>query len=266
MRTETLKTRYDRDGFVVIPGFKSREAVAELRARAMTFVEAFDPDEAISVASSAEGAQAYFKASGDKIRCFLEDDAFDERGRLRRPKERSIAKIGQAMHVRDRVFERFSRDPGIHELIVELGIEQPLLYQSMYIFKQPQIGSAVRWHHDAPYADDRPIPVTTLWFALECADRGNGCLSVRRGGHVAQRPDTLTSEFVEVNPGAVVVMHGLLPHSSAPNRSERSRDAYTLHVVGAREPWPPRSWYDPVAPPCPIVPPAKATPSERFAR
>ena len=34
-----------------------------------------------------------------------------------------------------------------------------------------------------------------------------------------------------VTAGTLVVFHGLLPHYSAPNRSPRSRMAYTLHVT-----------------------------------
>ncbi len=36
---------------------------------------------------------------------------------------------------------------------------------------------------------------------------------------------------LEVERGSMVVLHGLLPHWSAPNRSEHSRHAYTLHVI-----------------------------------
>ncbi|MEA2785928.1 MAG: phytanoyl-CoA hydroxylase, partial [Candidatus Eremiobacteraeota bacterium] len=39
----------------------------------------------------------------------------------------------------------------------------------------------MRWHQDATYFDTDPISVTTLWFALERADRTNGCLWVQRG-------------------------------------------------------------------------------------
>ena len=31
--------------------------------------------------------------------------------------------------------------------------------------------------------------------------------------------------------GSLVALHGLLPHWSGPNRSTRSRHAYTLHVI-----------------------------------
>jgi phytanoyl-CoA hydroxylase len=133
----------------------------------------------------------------------------------------------------------------------------------MYIFKQPRIGGEVRWHQDATYFDTAPISVTTLWFALERADASNGCLWVQRGGHRTplrerfvvdsagsrlERLDPLPwpapadAEPVEVEAGTLVVLHGLLPHYSAPNRSAASRHAYTLHAVDGRARYAPTNW------------------------
>jgi phytanoyl-CoA hydroxylase len=144
-----------------------------------------------------------------------------------------------------------------------LGIVEPLVHQSMYIFKQPHIGGEVGWHQDATFFATEPHSVLTLWFALEPADRSNGCLWVERGGHrrplreqfVAEGgaarmlrlddtpwPAQSVAEPLEVGAGALVVMHGLLPHYSAPNRSAASRHAYTLHVTDARAHYDPRNW------------------------
>lgn len=262
----SLRPRFEADGFLVIPEFKSAEAIAELRARAEALVEAFDPSESRTIFTTRDeshASEAYFLESGDKIRCFFEEEAFDASGALRQPKQLSINKIGHAMHDLDPVFERFSRDARLHDLAVELGLEQPLIYQSMYIFKQPRIGGEVRWHQDATYFVTDPHTVTTLWFALERADRGNGCLWVQRGGHrtpLRERfvveggrgrleridatpwPGERDAEPLEVEAGTLVVFHGLLPHYSAPNRSESSRHAYTLHVVDARVPYAASNW------------------------
>ena len=185
-RVVTVRERFERDGFVVLPGFKSPADVAALRARAAEIVAAFDPAESTAIFTTRDEStksDEYFLTSGDKVRCFFEEEAFDDAGALRQPKELSINKIGHAMHDLDPVFERFSRDPRLHDLALELGLAEPRVYQSMYIFKQPRIGGEVRWHQDATYFDTDPISVTTLWFALERADRTNGCLWVQRGGH-----------------------------------------------------------------------------------
>jgi phytanoyl-CoA hydroxylase len=262
-----VNERFARDGFLVIPDFKSAAEIAALRERAAAIVEAFDPAVSGAVfsarAGAKEAAEAYFLTSGRTIRCFFEEEAFDAAGALRQPKELSINKIGHAMHDLDPVFERFSRDARLHQIAGAIGVPQPRVYQSMYIFKQPRIGGEVRWHQDATYFATDPPTVTTLWFALERADRTNGCLWAERGGHrspLRERfvvdelgsrlecvdptpwPSGERAEPLEVEAGTLVVFHGLLPHYSAPNRSETSRHAYTLHFVDADARYAPTNW------------------------
>jgi len=179
------------------------------------------------------------------------------------PKPLAINKIGHAMHDLDPVFERFSHGPELAALAREIGIDDPRIYQSMYIFKQPHIGGEVRWHQDSAFFVTEPDSVTTLWFALERADRDNGCLWVQPGGHrtplreqsvrepsrtrmVARDatpwPTQADAVPLEVEAGTLVMFHGHLPHYSAPNRSSASRHAYTLHFVDGRAAYSPTNW------------------------
>ncbi len=87
----------------------------------------------------------YFQESGGAIRFFFEEDATDQ------PVPLSLNKIGHALHDLDPVFDRISRQPRMAALARALGLVQPLLLQSMYLFKQPQIGAEVGWHQDATY-------------------------------------------------------------------------------------------------------------------
>ena len=113
-----LRERFERDGFLVVPGFAAPDAIAALRARAAEIVAAFDPAAASGVFTTRDEAATksddYFLTSGDKVRCFFEEEAFDETGALRAPKALSINKIGHALHDLDPVFARFSRDPRLH--------------------------------------------------------------------------------------------------------------------------------------------------------
>ena len=95
----------------------------------------------------------------------------------------SLNKIGHALHDLDPLFDRISRRRGWPSSPTALGLQQPLLLQSMYLFKQPRIGAEVGWHQDATYLYTEPATVTGLWIALDDADRDNGCLMALPGGH-----------------------------------------------------------------------------------
>jgi len=261
-----LRALFERDGFAVLPGFFTDNSCNTLRTRALEIVEASDLRGA-STFSTRDGAaarDAYFLESAHTVRCFFEEAARDERGDVRFAKALAINKIGHALHELDPVFAAFSHDPRLPELLSALGMGEPRIYQSMYIFKQPHIGGEVDWHQDATFFSTEPQSVITLWFALERATINNGCLRVLRGGHhtplrerfeavpdggtrmvrldPAPWPAAGEGEPLEAEAGTLVVMHGLLPHYSAPNRSAHSRHAYTLHAVDGLARYDPRNW------------------------
>ena len=156
---------YERDGFLVLENFVDDEACDRLRARAEELVRDFDPQGIVSIFSTQEQTRTsddYFLESGDKIRFFFEENAFHPDGTLRQSKEQSINKIGHALHDLDPAFDEFSRTPEIKQLVSDLGIGDPLLLQSMYIFKQPRIGGEVICHHDATFLYTEPLRLVGL--------------------------------------------------------------------------------------------------------
>src|SRR5436190_19637069 len=144
--------QYHRDGFLLLENFVSAQACDALRARAAELVRDFDPAGVVSIFSTREQTRTsddYFLESGDKIRFFFEENAFNRDGALKQSKERSITKIGHALHDLDPAFDEFSRTPELKQLVNDLGLSNPLILQSMYIFKQPRIGGEVTCHQDA---------------------------------------------------------------------------------------------------------------------
>ena len=258
--------QYERDGFLVLEDFVRPEACDALRARANELVREFDPAGVISIFSTHEQTRTsddYFLESGDKIRFFFEENAFNSDGTLQQGKEHSINKIGHALHDLDPSFDGFSRTSEIKQLVSDLGVSDPLLLQSMYIFKQPRIGGEVTCHQDATFLFVEPLRMVGLWFALEDATVENGCLWVIAGGHKLG----LRSRFVraegggtrfesiddvvwpeeklqplEVKKGTLIVLHPLLPHLSRENKSAKSRHAYTLHIIDGSTRYPNENW------------------------
>lgn len=249
----------------MLENFVTPEACDALRARAEQLVRDFDPAGIISIFSTREQTRTsddYFLESGDKIRFFFEEQAFNPDGTLKQDKNQSINKIGHAMHDLDSVFSSFSRTPQIRQLVLDLGLTEPLLLQSMYIFKQPRIGGEVTCHQDGSFLYTEPLRMVGLWFALEDATIENGCLWAIAGGHklglksrfVRAEPGTrfevlddspwLEDKLVplEVSQGTVIALHPLLPHLSRENRSSQSRHAYTLHVIDATVEYPQANW------------------------
>src|SRR5262249_55658460 len=155
-----------------------------------------------------------------------------------------------ALHECDPVFSSFSRQPKMQELARDLKVVNPILIQSMYIFKQPRIGGEVNWHQDATFLYTEPQSLIGLWFALEDASVDNGCLWAIPGGHTGAlkkryvRNEQNQCVFEELDPadydvsrmvplpvkkGALVIIHGLVPHMSSQNYSDQSRHAYSIH-------------------------------------
>lgn len=134
MLTSEQRAQYERDGFIVIPGFKSLEEIAALRRRAEEIVDAFDPNESRAIFTTKDqerASDAWFLGSDNTVRCFFEEEAFGEDGRLRQAKALSINKIGHAMHDLDPEFDTFTRDPKLAAVARDLGLENPQVWQSM---------------------------------------------------------------------------------------------------------------------------------------
>jgi phytanoyl-CoA hydroxylase len=264
--SDEMLAAYHEAGVIVLTGFVAPGECDRLRDRAHQLIDAFDPSDVASVFSTTDNEQLddrYFIESGDKIRFFLEADAFDGKGELRQTKAQSLNKMGHAMHDLDPVFERFSHSASLATIADRLGFRRPGIIQSMYIFKPPRIGGEVVCHQDSTYLYTEPESCVGFWFALEDATLENGCMQFIPGAHKGPLRARnyrvgefkLTTEVLDASPwpvadavpaeakaGTLVVFNGRAPHMSMPNTSATSRHAYTLHVIDQACLYPADNW------------------------
>jgi phytanoyl-CoA hydroxylase len=261
--------RFRQDGFLVLPGFVDTERCLALRRRALELAREHVPSPDRATIFTADGdalhaSDEYFLNSGEAIRCFFEKGAFDAAGRLRADAALCLNKLGHAMHDLDPVFGGFSRTPELAALAGDIGMREPLLLQSMYIFKQAHIGGEVACHTDHTYLWTEPQSVVGFWFAIDDATTENGCMWALPGGHrlpvkarsrlnasrtasvmdvfdEAPYPDTGLVDL-EASRGTLVLLDGALPHRSGPNLSDKPRHAYTIHAIDGAARYLPDNW------------------------
>ena len=244
------------NGYLIIENFKTNEECDELIRRSKELIEEQDFNNQQSVfdtISQTHNDDNYFLESGDKIRFFFEEKANLSENNIKTNKQYIVNKIGHALHDLDDKFINFSKTEDLDNIAKAIGFKDPLLLQSMYIFKQPKIGGEVVCHQDSTFLITEPESTVGFWFALEDANKENGCLQVASGGHkgplrklfkrennkmkmeeLSNEPFPQTDTFVEVKKGSLVLLHGRLPHYSCENKSLHSRHAYTLHVIDGK--------------------------------
>lgn len=259
--TADQKSSFDENGVLVLPDFFSHEECDSLMNRMSIIIEETNSDEESTVFSTTNRThtqEEYFLTSGDKIRFF-----YEQQGNNSEPSKLSLNKVGHALHDLDPVFSNFVRQEKMACLATEIGFVEPLLLQSMYIFKPPRIGGEVVWHTDHPFLWTDPPSVKGFWVALEDATKENGCLWCLPGLHKEspkerfRRKEGGGTEMItldkssfptenkiplEASKGTLVVLDGLLPHWSSANLSESSRHAFTLHMIEASAHYPADNW------------------------
>ncbi|XP_005321112.2 phytanoyl-CoA dioxygenase domain-containing protein 1 isoform X1 [Ictidomys tridecemlineatus] len=272
--------KFQEDGFLVLEGFLSVDECEAMKQRIGEIVAEMDVPPHCRIEFStqheeqlqAQGSTNYFLSSGDKIRFFFEKGVLDNKGNFLVPPEKSVNKIGHALHAHDPVFRSVTHSPKVQALARSLGLQMPVVVQSMYIFKQPHFGGEASPHQDASFLYTEPLGrVLGMWMALEDATLENGCLWFIPGSHtsgvsrrmirapagswpatsfIGAEPDWDSSLFVPtpVQKGALVLIHGEVVHKSEQNLSDHSRQAYTFHLMEATGTvWSPENWLQPTA-------------------
>lgn len=168
MRTNDLNIytvrfqQFDQDGFVIINDFLSEKEVRDLKnagekltrnvpADSKTVflsnnVKQVNQSYELSCMSNKQfvlfqPTNDYFIESADKISYFYEKDALDENGALMIDSSLALNKAGHALHRLHPVFEAFTYNDKVATICRALGLVKPVVMQSMYIYKNPGVGS-----------------------------------------------------------------------------------------------------------------------------
>ncbi|GMM34972.1 hypothetical protein DASC09_022970 [Saccharomycopsis crataegensis] len=280
--TQAQLDQFDQDGCLCLPDFITPEEVKTLLDKSKQLIHEFDmtnhPLTKFSTDTDNHVGNDYFLDSSDKISFFFENDAFED-GKLTKPKEKSINKIGHALHCLDPDFEKVSFSDKVKGVSKSLQFKDPRILQSMVICKLEEIGGEVPSHTDSQFLYTKPLELCGFWFALEDCTIANGCLSYNPGSHkrfpVAKRfvkvdkgkkgcgfIDLVSKEelenvpkdnpddykYVECKAGSLVLIHHSVLHKSNPNTSQNSRFAYVFHVIEGEAEYDPLNWLQ--VPPC----------------
>jgi phytanoyl-CoA hydroxylase len=272
--TEQQIKQFQRDGCIVIPGELTPQQVQAVLDQSHKLLNDFSiKDHPLTKFETGESdshvGDQYFLDSSDKISFFFEEDAFDKEGALNKPKEKAINKIGHALHVLDPAFESISLTKRNVEIADSLGFKDPRILQSMLICKQPEIGGEVPTHQDATFLYTEPQSAIGYWYALENCTADNGALEFVPGSHkstpvykrMVRKPDGPGVTFdriegvdsyeeptkdkfrlCECPAGSLVLIHNSVLHRSNKNLSERSRYAYTFHVIDGECKYDEKNW------------------------
>ena len=195
---------FDKHGFIFIPGFANTDEVESMKSTMKEMVDSnWNSQTEMQVFRTDEGqleAQAtsdYFLDSASRVHYFAEKDALDDNGELKSEYQSdnitALNKAGHGMHVTSGAFQDYTRSKKVGNLLRELGWQEPCVPQSMYIFKQSDIGGEVTSHQDSTFLYTTPRQTCIgLWLALDDATLENGCLWVRPGSH----KESLRRQFV----------------------------------------------------------------------
>lgn len=245
---------------MVLHDFITPEEVAELKEAGLKLCQDAAADEAKIVFASVNNntdmyQDRYFIDSGDNVRYFYEKGALDEQNNLTVPLEIALNKVGHALHTEVPAFAKMTFCNRVKEVCWQLQMQKPAVPQSMYIYKNPGVGGEVIPHQDGSYLFTDPASTVGFWIALDDATAKNGCLQFIPGSHksgvhrrLLRNADKESKELivydksapvypasnftsVPVPSGACVLIHSQVVHRSDPNKSDKSRHAYTFHVI-----------------------------------
>lgn len=182
----------DTHGFLVVPGFCGSAECLALKEQMKQLADQYwNPEENVDTfgtdAKSNTQRGDYFLDSSNRVHYFAEPTALQEgklKAELEGNKLAALNKAGHGMHTIPGSFRDYTLSQKVKDLVLDFGWKDPVVPQSMYIFKQPHVGGTVHSHQDSTFLFTKPRQTCLgLWLALDDATLTNGCLWVRPGSH-----------------------------------------------------------------------------------
>lgn len=226
--TEDQLKNYHRDGYIVVENLVSQERVELLCDRIREYTHGG-------------------KKAGTPIRMQIEPRI--QRGELQvdHPGD-GIRKIDGLVEG-DELFQELGLDKNIVGIIEQILGSDLKMFRNALLLKPPEVGSQKGMHQDSPYWPIEPMELCSCWFALDNATFENGCMGAIPGWHrKGPMPHVrVTDDFVvdegcydfedmvlsPVRAGGGLFFHSLLPHYTAPNRSDKWRRAIALSYMSS---------------------------------
>ena len=179
-------------------------------------------------------------------RAAKEDRALDQNSFGRQDGEGGQVRLSLWNHPGDTLYGMFARSESLVNAAETVLEDEVYHYHSKMIMKDAHTGGAWAWHQDYGYWYQNAVlfpDLTSAFIAVDPATRENGCMQVIRGSHkigrvehqlkgdqagadptrVEQILKVLPLDYVEMNPGDVLLFHANLLHRSDQNRSDNPR-------------------------------------------
>ena len=217
-----LKQNFDRDGYIFIPGFLSKEEITQINSKLENFLRESVPE--------MPPTHVFYEVKDDP----------------------STLKQLQDLQEYDPFFADILFNSEF-ERIAEVLLEDKVIGKTLeYFNKPPKIGKPTPPHQDGYYFMLKPQKAVTMWMALEDVDEENGCVRYIKGSHLkGMRPhrktettgfsqgitDYPTIDDIEIpfpaKPGDLLIHHSLTIHRADGNSSNfRTRKAMGFIYFG----------------------------------
>lgn len=233
---QTIRERFDRDGWALVPRLITLREVEALRSA--------------SDALAAKGAHLWANAEIDGARYEVQT-ASGRRGESA-IHEGALRKITFASSASEEI-GLLRNDRRVLKLMESVGVTSPRWIVDQINLKAPVVGTGFPWHQDVAFVAWQQRDAIAqygggnLVIALDRADGANGGFEVLSGTHAGgpvkfdyDTGDTKAGVFDEsgrtliaLDPGDAVVFHPHLAHGSGPNPSPLQRRLVALWFIGA---------------------------------